>query len=175
MKMKENIENSSMRIYENIVEVTWVFDQLERTGKIKSWNTLIKKLTTGSDAIKETIIQIAEDFEKEYPDDYDWNASDKEYLTEIQNYATRNLIAEYGKDNSAIEIGDTVKVIEATASHYDPDDKTEYIPIGTICKVRDIDYCKDGTYYGIQPLESNCIFYYLENELEKGHMEWVRD
>ena len=74
-----------------------------------------------------------------------------------------------------LKVGDAVKVISATKSHWDPEDRTEYIPIGTICKVRDIDYCKDGTYYGIQPLESNCIFYYLENELEKGHMEWVKD
>ena len=75
-----------------------------------------------------------------------------------------------------IQVRDTVKVIAATEdAGYCDGRKTEYIPIGTICKVRDIDYCKDGTYYGIQPLESNCIFYYLENELEKGHMEWVRD
>ena len=33
-----------------------------------------------------------------------------------------------------LKVGDTVKVIAATASHCDPDDKTEYIPIGTICK-----------------------------------------
>lgn len=73
------------------------------------------------------------------------------------------------------KVGDTVKVISATKSHWDPEDRTEYIPIGTICKVRDIDQCKDGIFYGIQPLESNCIFYYLEAELEKGHMEWVKD
>ena len=66
-----------------------------------------------------------------------------------------------------LKIGDTVKVISDTVSHWDPEERTQYIPIGTICKVRDVDYCKDGTYYGIQPLESNCIFYYLGNELEK--------
>ena len=74
-----------------------------------------------------------------------------------------------------LRVGDTVKVISATKSHWDPEDRTEYIPIGTICKVRDIDQCKDGIFYGIQPLESNCIFYYLEDELEKGHMERVKD
>ena len=74
-----------------------------------------------------------------------------------------------------IKVGDKVKVIAATQSHWNPNEFTEYIPIGTICVVRDIDYNEDGTYYGIQPLESNCIFYYLENELEKDHMEWVRD
>ena len=74
-----------------------------------------------------------------------------------------------------LKVGDTVKVISATKSHWDPEDRTEYIPIGTFCKVRDIDRCKDGIFYGIQSLESNCIFYYLEDELEKGHMEWVKD
>lgn len=74
-----------------------------------------------------------------------------------------------------LKVGDTVKVITSTTSHWDAEKKTEYIPIGTICKIRDIDYCKDETYYGIQPLESNEIFYYLEDELEKGHMEWIKD
>lgn len=74
-----------------------------------------------------------------------------------------------------LKVGDTVKVISDTASHWNSSVRTEYIPIGTICKVRDIDYCKDGTYYGVQPLEDNCIFFYLENELEKGHMEWIKD
>lgn len=88
----------SNRVYENIIEITWVFDQLEKSGKIKPWNTLVEELVTGSDAIKETIIQIAEDFEKEYPDDYDWNAADTEYLTEIQKYAEKRLINEYGDE-----------------------------------------------------------------------------
>lgn len=78
--------------------------------------------------------------------------------------------------NAMLKIGDTVKVISDTVSHWDPGERTEYIPIGTICVVRDIDYNKDDTiFYGIKPLESNCIFYYLENELEKGHMEWIKD
>lgn len=88
----------SNRVYENIIEITWVFDQLEKSGKIKPWNTLVEELVTGSDAIKETIIQIAEDFEKEYPEDYDWNATDTEYLTAIQLYAEKRLINEYGDE-----------------------------------------------------------------------------
>ena len=83
------------RVYENIIEVTWVFEQLEKSGDIKSFNVLVEELVTGSDAIKDTIIQIAEDFEKEYPDDYDWNASDTEYITEIQLYAKRHLVEEF--------------------------------------------------------------------------------
>jgi len=83
------------RVYENIIEVTWVFEQLEKTRDIKPFNVLVEELTTGSDAIKDTIIQIAEDFEKEYPEDYDWNAADTEYLTEIQLYAKKRLVEEY--------------------------------------------------------------------------------
>lgn len=83
------------RVYENIIEVTWVFEQLEKTRDIKPFNVLVEELTTGSDAIKDTIIQIAEDFEKEYPEDYDWNATDTDYLTEIQLYAKKRLVEEY--------------------------------------------------------------------------------
>lgn len=83
------------RVYENIIEVTWVFEQLEKSGEIKPFNVLVEELVTGSDAIKDTIIQIAEDFEKEYPEDYDWNAADTEYLTEVQLYAKRRLVEEF--------------------------------------------------------------------------------
>ena len=161
-------------IYENIIEVSWMFKDLIAAGKIKSWDDLMDELPTGSDAIKETIMQIAEDFEKEYNID-DWNETDMQYLEEIIKYSEKRLVEEYGREKSAIKVGDTVKVITSTTSHWDAEKKTEYIPIGTICKIRDIDYCKDETYYGIQPLESNEIFYYLEDELEKGHMEWIKD
>ena len=76
-----------------------------------------------------------------------------------------------------LKVGDTVKVISDTVSHWDPNEFTEYIPIGTICVVRDVDYNEDGTVtcYGIQPLGTNELWYYLESELEKGHLEWVKD
>lgn len=88
----------SNRVHENIIEVTWVFEQLEKSGDIKPFNILVEELITGSDAIKETIIQIAEDFEKKYPKNYDWNAADTEYLTEIQLYAKKRLVEEFGKN-----------------------------------------------------------------------------
>ena len=65
---------------------------LKKTEDIKPFNILVEELVTGSDAIKDTIIQIAEDFEKEYPEDYDWNATDTEYLTEVQLYAKRRCL-----------------------------------------------------------------------------------
>lgn len=78
--------------------------------------------------------------------------------------------------NTMLKVGDTVKVISDTVTHWDTSERMEYIPIGTICTIRDIDYCTDGRiFYGIKPLESNCIFYYLETDLEKGHIEWIKE
>lgn len=75
-----------------------------------------------------------------------------------------------------IQVGDTVKVIAATEdTGYCDGRKTEYIPIGTICTVT-------NTYIGWN-CERVCAvdsgngyaFWYKENELEKGHMEWIKD
>ena len=162
------------RVYENIIEVTWVFEQLEKSGEIKPFNILVEELVTGSDAIKETIIQIAEDFEKKYPDDYDWNAADTEYLTEVQLYAKRRLVEEFGSDSKKIKIGDTVKVISDTVSHWDPEERTQYIPIGTICTVIHIETFSDVVEYALDPGDG-FAFWYLEDEFEKGHMEWIKD
>lgn len=50
-----------------------------------------------------------------------------------------------------LKIGDTVKVISKTLCN---NEMKELITIGTICKVTEIDYEKDGTpYYGIYPLK----------------------
>lgn len=151
----------SNRVYENIIEVTWVFEQLEKSGKIKPWNTLVEELVTGSDAIKETIIQIAEDFEKEYPEDYDWNAADTEYLTVIQKYAKKRLINEYGKDKEELHCGDIVKMLTVVgACMHD---------IGII---RDINWFIDGEpRYGVKPLFADYIYYFTRDQLETGKLE----
>ena len=168
------------RVYENIIEVTWIFDALEKCGKIKPFNVLVEELTTGSDAIKDTIIQIAEDFENEYPEDYDWNAADTEYLTEVQLYAKRRLVEEFGSDSKKIKIGDIVKVIAATEDAlYCDGRKREYIPIGTVCTVKEVNYEHDGSLnYGLLPvnqIDDGIYWDYLENEIEKGHLEWIKD
>lgn len=76
-----------------------------------------------------------------------------------------------------LKVGDTVKVIDKT--HYSDGSQKEHIPIGTICTVKELDHGEDGiTYYGILPVDERDIkvyFLYLENELEKGHMEWIKD
>ena len=156
----------SNRVYENIIEITWVFDKLEEGGKIKPWNILVEELITGSDEIKETIIQIAEDFEKEYPEDYDWNATDTEYLTEIQKYAEKRLVNEYGKDKEELHCGDIVKMLRFV-------DEKDMPLIGVI---RDIDWSIDGEpRYGVKPLFADCIYYFLRDQLETGKLEWVKD
>ena len=75
-----------------------------------------------------------------------------------------------------LKVGDTVKVISDTVSHWDPEERTQYIPIGTICTVTEVENGHDGTpYYEVTPLGRNYSFCYLESELEKGHMEWIKD
>lgn len=76
-----------------------------------------------------------------------------------------------------LKIGDTVKVIGKTI---DGDGvEKELIPIGTVCRV--IGYYNDdknGLTVGIRP-EGKPSYYgeywYLECDVEKGHMEWVKD
>lgn len=75
-----------------------------------------------------------------------------------------------------LKIGDTVKVIAATEDFADSKKKREYIPVGTICKVTGIEHEIDGSpFYEIQSMSTGDVFYYLEEELEKGHMEWIKD
>lgn len=77
-----------------------------------------------------------------------------------------------------IKIGDTVKVIGTTDCG---GFEEECIKIGTICKVIGVMLSKkDGLIVGIVPLKELPYcgygdYWYLENDLEKGHMEWVRD
>ena len=77
-----------------------------------------------------------------------------------------------------LKIGDTVKVISKT--HYSDGVEEEHIPIGTVCTVKEIDYDEENgmPYYSLLPLKETdrkLYFCYLEDELEKGHMEWVKD
>lgn len=67
-----------------------------------------------------------------------------------------------------LKVNDLVKVVSKTSCS---DEMKELIPIGTICKVIEICYEKDGTpYYGICPINNETYsFYYLENELVLMH------
>lgn len=77
-------------------------------------------------------------------------------------------------DNSNIKIGDTVKVISTTIFNNKPE---ELIPIGSICKVTNIEYdsyAKQNA-FELLPINHNYRYWYLEKEIEKGHMEWVKN
>lgn len=79
-----------------------------------------------------------------------------------------------------INKGDTVKIIKKTQkAGGEPGELYEYIKIGTVCTVNDIDHSDDGTAaYECIPnswSDKSCGFWYLENEIEKGHYEWVKD
>lgn len=73
-----------------------------------------------------------------------------------------------------LNIGDLVKVIAPTPSHWDREVKTEYIPVGTICQVISVETGEDGKrFYEVLPVINGSSFYYYEDELEKGEMKWV--
>lgn len=72
------------------------------------------------------------------------------------------------------KIGDTVKVISKTEVN---DELRELLPIGTICKIKEVREEDDGTpYYGITPIDKEDVpFYYLKKELERGQIVWIPD
>lgn len=73
-----------------------------------------------------------------------------------------------------LEVNDIVKVISATNSGYLG--AREFIPIGTVCRVVNIEKEKDSYYYEILPLESGRYsFYYLESELAKAVWTFTRN
>ena len=78
-----------------------------------------------------------------------------------------------------IKIGDTVKVIGKTICGNN--EEVELIPIGTICLVVGTQPDnKKGNIVGVVP-ENNPMkngfgeYWYLEKDVEKGHMVWVKD
>ena len=81
-----------------------------------------------------------------------------------------------------IKVGDTVKIIKKTQkAGGGPGELYEYIKIGTVCTVNDIERFDNGTVaYECIPnswIHRSCGFgyWYLEGEIEKGHYEWVKD
>lgn len=81
-------------LLENVVEITWMFDNLMKSGKIQKWDDIID--TFGSSGIKNEIIQIARDFEKKFPFETTWTDTDLDYIVEIENFAKEKLIKNFG-------------------------------------------------------------------------------
>lgn len=72
-------------------------------------------------------------------------------------------------EKNMIKTGDTVKVIASNRK------KIEYIPIGTICIVRNVGIDFDGSQVCFIQSIDGYAFWYKESELEKGHTEWIKD
>lgn len=75
-----------------------------------------------------------------------------------------------------INVGDTVKITKAIKCA--DGELKEYIPIGTVCKVISAETYDDGVAYecvGLSWIDNTTGFWYREDELEKGHYEWVKD
>ena len=91
-------KNISETLLENVIEITWMFDGLEKSGKIKSWNELMDEY--GSDGVKSVIKQIAEEFERKYPFDITWVDTELDYIVEIEKFAKEELIEEFGENDN---------------------------------------------------------------------------
>ena len=86
-------------LLENVIEITWMFDSLEHSREIKSWDDLIDEFY-GSNGIKAEIIAIAKEFEEKSPFDTTWENGDLDYLEEIEKFARKRLIEIFGKKKS---------------------------------------------------------------------------
>ena len=89
-------KNMTEALLENVIEITWMFDSLEHSEEIKSWDDLIDEFY-GSNGIKAEIIAIAKEFEEKYPFDTTWENGDLDYLEEIEKFARKRLIEIFGK------------------------------------------------------------------------------
>ncbi len=78
-----------------------------------------------------------------------------------------------------IKVGDTVKVVGTTVCG--DETEKECIKIGTICRVVETENNeREGLIVGIIPereLPYNGYgeYWYLEKDVEKGHLEWVKE
>ena len=83
--------NHTTLYMDDAIEITWLYDELAKEGKILS-----VKDVGNSDFIKETIIGIAIDFEKECGDS-DW--SEVDYLDCLRKFAEPKLVEEFAEEN----------------------------------------------------------------------------
>lgn len=74
---------------ENAIEITWIYEELASERKIAYFGNL-----TTRHFVKETIIDIAKDFEKQYAD-VDW--CERDYLNCLRNFAEPRLIKAFGR------------------------------------------------------------------------------
>lgn len=94
-------KNITEALSEDIIEITWMFDNLRQTGEIKSWDEITDGI--GSDEIKNTIKDIARKFEGKYPFETSWEDPDVDYIEAIETFAKEKLIEVYGKEQDDME------------------------------------------------------------------------
>ena len=82
-------KNITEALLEDVIEMTWVFDELIHTGLIRSWDDMIDEF--GSSGFKNEIKEIAREFEKKYPFETAWEATDLDYIEEIEKFAREKL------------------------------------------------------------------------------------
>lgn len=112
--------NLTETLMENIIEITWMFDSLMKSGEIKPWDMLTEEYY-GSDGIKAEFYQIARDFEKKYPYDTTWEDTELDYIEEIEKFSREKLIEKFG----SYELKENKKVlnwVEGAMEHYGADD-----------------------------------------------------
>lgn len=81
--------NYTIKCMDNAIEITWLYQELVNSEKALP----VKEI--GSDFVKETIIDIAIEFEEDYGPS-DWLGED--YLDTLRNYAAPKLIETFSKN-----------------------------------------------------------------------------
>lgn len=81
-------------ILDHVVEITWLFEYMEKSKKIKDFNTLVGEYENGSIDVKKKIAEIAEAFEDTYP--FESLETYGAYIVKIANFAEHELRKEFG-------------------------------------------------------------------------------
>lgn len=84
-------KHSYEKMMENIIEVTWIFNQLSNNGKIRSLPEI-----ADSRSVMDSIELISKEFEKKYAAT-DWETGEFDYYEEIESFASQELIKLYGR------------------------------------------------------------------------------
>lgn len=85
--IKKHIDN----MIENIIEITWIFNQLSNNGEIRTLPEI-----ADSRSVRDCIELIAEKFDRKHAAT-DWESGEFDYYEEIESFATQELINLYGR------------------------------------------------------------------------------
>ena len=103
------MEKDLKKIMENVIEITWISNQLSNSGKIKSLPEIGDSRT-----VRDEIEIIAENFEKEYAG-VDWDSGELDYVEEMEHFAKQRLIMNYGR-TAAYELSQMITISTAHIS-----------------------------------------------------------